>query len=257
MKTLIDSPTRAMRLEEAYRKISQGDDDTDSTETLPPDTRTKRTTKNTDKKQSIIDLTTVSSEEEIPKVAVKQEVDDDGTVARVKKDKGKNVVAKSYRQGDGKVTGKAGATETVLGAVANHLSAEAQEKREISRMNLLRESRFQDRQDRVLDEKEREIDDLKRENNTLRERAAAAETMLNLASHCGFNPLAYQSGPTPGPSVYRPAVNVTSAQPFAFDPDQYAVYDDSEPNDGAGPEPMIAEHGQGGAGAEGLSDSEE
>ena len=69
---------------------------------------------------------------QVPKVAVKQEVDDDGAVAGVKKEKGKNVVVKSYCQGDGKVTGKAGATETVLGAVANHLSAEAQEKREIS-----------------------------------------------------------------------------------------------------------------------------
>ena len=124
-------------------------------------------------------------------------------------------------------------------------------------MNLLRESRFQDRQDRVLDEKEREIDDLKRENNSLRERTVGAETMLNLAGHYGFNPLAYQSGPTPGPSAYCPAVNTASAQPFAFDPNQYAVYDESEPNDGAGPEPMIVECGQGGAEAKGLSDSEE
>ncbi|KAF9789251.1 hypothetical protein BJ322DRAFT_1017954 [Thelephora terrestris] len=180
MKTLLDGPTRALHMEEAFRKILQ-DDDSDRTEAPSSDTRIKHSIKKSDSERSIIDLTAASSEGDLSKAdddtkaAVKKEAAEDVTamVAKEKKEKGKgsggNVVSKTYRHGDGKVMGKAAVTETALGAVANHLSPEAQEKREVSRINLLRESRLQDRQDRMLEEREKEISDLKKENNTLRE----------------------------------------------------------------------------------------
>ena len=251
MKTLLDGPTRALHMEEAFRKILQ-DDDSDRTEAPSSDTRIKHSIKKSDSERSIIDLTAASSEGDLSKAdddtkaAVKKEAAEDVTamVAKEKKEKGKgsggNVVSKTYRHGDGKVMGKAAVTETALGAVANHLSPEAQEKREVSRINLLRESRLQDRQDRMLEEREKEISDLKKENNTLRERATSAETMLSLAYRCGFAPVPY--GPTPGPSVYHPSTHVSSAQPFASDTDQYTVHENSEANDVTGPESKITEN---------------
>lgn len=266
MKTVIDGPARGLRLEEAYRNITQDDNDSNPADTPPP---AKSTGKTSNKKRSIIDLTAGSSEDESPmaientKFIVKQEAAEDVVVgkgkgkAMVKPVKGGgNVVAKTYRHGDGKVAGKAAVTETVLSAVADHLSPEAQEKREISRINLLRESRLQDRHDRVLEEWEKEINDLKHENNALRERAATAETMLGVAYSCGFTSLAYPPGPAPGPSVHHPSAHVSSMQPFTSNPDQYTVHNNSEANDITGPESMIAEHGQEGAGVDSHRDSE-
>lgn len=267
MKTVVDNPaTRALRVEEAYLKITQENDDLDHAETPVSDVRTKLTAKKS--KGSVIDLTAGSSDDESAKTVIKQEVPEDVGVPREKKAKGKgvvkpvksgggNVVTKTYRQGDGKVTGKVAATETVLGAIATHLSAESQEQRDLSQINLLRESRFQDRQDRVLEEREKEINDLKQENISLRERATSAETMLNLAY--GYGSFAYQPGPTPGPSVYRPPTHAPAMPPFAPNPDQYAITptvdDNSRPAGIPGLEPMIAEDGQQGADASGSHNS--
>jgi len=269
MKVMNDGPTRKLHLEEAYRKITQDGSELDLTDTdvyakptvgLPPDD------------DSIIDLTRSGDESskasESAEVVVKQEAAEDIIPTRGKKNKGKGVVrpakgglsggnvdAKTYRHGDGKVTGKAAVTETVLGAVANHLSPEAQEKRDLSRMNLFRESRYQDRQDQVLEEREREmnklVEDLKHKNNTLRERAASAETRLSIAYSYGFSPvsvpLVYPSVPTP--PAYPPSTHIPAVPPFATDPSQYMVFptihDYSESEGTAGPGPRTMDHHQG------------
>jgi len=240
MKVMNDGPARKLHLEEAYRKITQDGSESDLTDT---DVHAKPTTVLPRDDGSIIDLTESGDESSkasgSTKVVIKQEVAEDVITARGKKGKGVampaksgsssgnivgNVVTKTYRHGDGKVTGKAAVTETVLGAVANHLSPEAQEKREISRMNLFRESRHQDRQDRVLEEREKEtnklVESLKRENDTLRERAASAETRLGIVCGYGFSPLIYQPAPTP---AYPPSAHIPAAPPFATDPSQYMV----------------------------------
>ena len=268
MKTVVDNPaTRALRVKEAYLKITQeNDDDMDRAETPVFDIHTKPTAKKP--KGSVIDLTAGSSDEESAKAVVKQEVPEDAGVPREKKarDKGVvkpvkggggNVVTKTYRQGDGKVTGKVAATETVLGAMANHLSAESQEQRDLSQINLLRESRFQDCQHRVLEEREKVINDLKQENISLHERAAAAETMLNLAY--GYASFTYQPGPTPDLSVYQPPAHAPAMQPFALNPDQYTITptidDNSKPAGIPNLEAMIAEDGQQGAESSGSNNS--
>lgn len=268
-----DGPARKLHLEEAYRKIVQDDDEDPDlvTETLPPGVHIKHSNATPHDNSSVIDLT--DSSDESSKATVKQEPADDIIVAR-EKEKGKgvskpkkvssgggNVVTKTYRHGDGKTTGRTAVTETVLGAVANHLSPEAQEKREISRINLFRESRHQDRQDRVLEEREREmnkiIGDLRHENEVLRERATSAETRLSIACSYGFSPVpapfTYQHVPTTTQAAYPPSARIQTTGPFVADPSQYTVlptiYDCSEPEGSGGPRPQTTEHWQWSVGA--------
>jgi len=264
-----DGPAHKLRLEEAYRKIVQDDDEDPDlvTETLPPNVHVKHGNASPHDNGSVIDLT--DSSDESSKVTVKQEPTDDTIVMR-EKEKGKgvskpkkvssgggNIVTKTYRHGDGKTTGRTAVTETVLGAVANHLSPEAQEKREISRINLFRESRHQDHHDQVLEEREREmnkiIGDLRRENEVLRERATSAETRLGIACGYGFSPVqpapfTYQHFPTSTQAAYPSSTHVQTAGPFVADPSQYTVlptiYDHSEPEGSAGPRPQATEHWQ-------------
>ena len=139
-------------MEEAYWKITQDNDDLDVLETPPPNTLAKPTGKLSRGGGSIIDLTE-SGDESVKagggtEIFVKQEPSDDISVAKKQKGKGVarpakggsgggNVVAKTYRHGDGKVMGKTMATEMVLGSLTDHLSPEAQEKCDFSRINLL------------------------------------------------------------------------------------------------------------------------
>ena len=291
MRTVTDGPTHGLELGEVYQKIVQDDDELEGLKTPPPDVHAKDNT--LQKKGSIIDLTAGSSSDESlkanssRKVVIKKEEEDTKAVREKLKGKGaatsanvdgtKNIVAKTYPHGEGKVTGKVGATETVLGAVASHLSAEAQEKRDISRFNLYRESCQQDRQDRVLEEREKEIsrtiERLQQENNALRERATAAETTLNLfCSIYGLQssaPPVYPPGPTgpvqpavrgPAGSI-QPAVRGPAVPPFVANPNQFVVPlttrpANPEPEGIAGPGPRTMEYRRGGIEADEPRDGE-
>ena len=162
---------------------------------------------------SIIDLT--ASDDELsptrrisskPEVIVKQEITDDDIIAKVA-GKGKGVArplkdgvagrgnlkvaTKSYRHGDGNEVEKMTKAETILANIADGLSPQAQERREVSRMNLLRETMDQEHKDRVVDERirelkleirtlKKEIDDLRREGTHQRDRATEAMAVLSV-----------------------------------------------------------------------------
>ena len=265
MRTVNDGPGQALYLEEAYRKITQSDDDVDIAKTPPSDVCLKSAAgPPLHKKGSIIDLTTASSGDEgsgPKKIRIADKREECRTIKQeerlvIPKVKGKalatpaqgdsrNVVAKTYRHGDGKVTGKAAATEEVLGVVAKHLSPESQEKRELARMDLFRELRAQDRFDRVFEEKEKIIDDLKKENNLLHERTTAAETSLNIFSNFNFPPTAHYLYPAGTPSTYSPfhATNITT--PAFTDPNQYVVLAATRDNNELEPEKVASDSGLG------------
>jgi hypothetical protein len=267
MKIMNDS-AGGLHMEEAYREITQDDDDLDLAETPPPNTPAKPTGKLSRGGGSIIDLTESGDESAEAdggmETIVKQEPVDVVIVGKKQKGKGVvrptksglgggNVVAKTYRHGDGKVVGKTTATETVLGSLADHLSPEAQEKREFSRMNLLRESRHQDRQDRVLEEREKEvnkvIDDLKQKNEALWQRAVSAETTLSLVRNFGI-PLGI-----PTPTAYPPTFHTPPVTAFTPDLSCYEVpaitYNYSESEGVAGPGPQTLQYCQ-----EGVEDDD-
>jgi hypothetical protein len=272
MKIMNDS-TCGLHMEEAYRKITQDNDDLDVVETPPPNTLAKPTGKLSRGGGSIIDLTE-SGDESVKagggtEIVVKQEPSDDISMAKKQKGKGVarpakggsgggNVVAKTYRHGDGKVTGKTTATETVLGSLADHLSPEAQEKRDFSRINLLRESRHQDRQDRALEEREKEvnkiINDLKQQNDILWQRAVSAETTLNLTRNFNFPP------GIPTPTAYPPAFHAPPVAAFTPDLSCYEVpattHNHSEPEGVAGPGPQTMQYRQEDAGGDDFKDWE-
>jgi len=277
-----DDPTHVMRLEEAYQKITQeSDNDSDQEEAPLLNVYTKPTAGLPHDSGPIIDLTESDDEaHKYAKVVIKQEVED--VIVVPEKGKGKStvkpakggpgggsVVTKTYRHGDGKVMGKAAVTESVLGAVADHLSPEAQEKRERSRMDLLCESHYQDRQDRVLEEKEKEIEDLRQQNGRLLTRAISAETSYSVACGLGFQhtaiPFVYPPipspsiyPPVPGPSVYPPSIHTPTASPFAANPSQYAViptiHNYSEQEGIASPGLQNTDYHKGGTGVDGLED---
>ena len=235
------NPTNGLYWEEAlYSLITEKDDIT----TPPPDTPTKSAV--TLHKKSVIDLT--ASDDEPPptrtvstkaEVVVKQEAIDDNTVAKVA-DKGKGtakhtkdsvaggggfkVAPKVYHHGNENGPVKTAKAETVLANIADSLSPQAQEKCEISRMNLLRETMNQERQGRVADERvqelkmenqalKKEIDDLRRENAHHRDRATEATTMLNLLT--ATNPSFMPTRSHPIPYAAMPA--------FATNPSLYSV----------------------------------
>ena len=267
MKIMNDAAI-ALHWEDAYRKIVQDDDEL--AETPPSSIHTGPIGGSSPRKVgSIIDLTgsgDESSQASMDPVVIKQEAADEVVPKKNQKVKGtakpaggglggKNIVAKTYRHGDGKVAGKATVTEKVLDTLADHLSPDAQEKRDISRLGLFRESRHQDRQDRILEEREKEVQntiaDLKQENNRLRERAVSAETKLSMM------PAYPPAMATPSMSIapnYPGSIHFPTPSPFASDPRYYevscAANNDLEPEGVAGPGPQTMHYYQEGAGAD-------
>ena len=162
---------------------------------------------------------------------------------------GFKVAAKTYRHGDSNVAAKTTKAETILANIADGLSPEAQEKREMSRVNLFRETINQDRKDRVADERVQEfkleIQALKKENSVLRhknqyyrDRATEAVTTLNvLANGNSFTPIHGHS------TLYTPMMPA-----FTPDPSLYAVpatdYQFTEPEGIAGPGPQTMHYRQ-------------
>lgn len=222
---------------------------------------------------SIIDLT-AASDDESPQTqkalakaeaAIKQEIIDNDTVVKVT-NKGKGVVKpvkdkltdggclkvapKTYRHGDGNGAAKTAKAETILANIAEMLSPQAQEKRDVSRTNLLRETMDQDRKDRVNDERvqelkleiqslKKELDDLRRENACHRDRAIEAATMLNVLSATNNLLVPVHNRPTP----YAPAMPA-----FATNPSLYSIQltnqQSPEPEGIAGPGPQTAHYRQ-------------
>jgi len=251
--------------EEAYQSIVQDNDQlTETPSGTPSGPRLHEV-------GSIIELSSSDSESlqahTKTKAMIKQEVDDavipekntkGKGVARPAKDvsRSKNVVAKTYRHGDGKVTGKTTAAEKVLGTLADHLSPETQVKKDANRMELAREFRDQDRRDRMFEERERTlnkmIEDLKQETNTLRERAVVAETRLHMVT----NP----TRPAPIPPTYPTSVHLPTLPAFASGPGYYSpgyyevphtIRNDPEFEGVAGPSSQTTRHYEGGAGTDG------
>ena len=222
----------------------------------------------------IIDLT--ASDEGSPpaprihpntEVTIKQEIDDSATAKVVNKGRGAakrvkdgatsggsvKVATKIHRHGDGNGTLKTTKAETILANIADGLSAEAQEKRELSHVNLLRESMDQERRDRMVDERvhdlrleiqglKKEIDDLRHENAYHRDRATEAVTMLGVLTGTSrsFMP------------VRNPLTAYTPAMPaFSTDPSPYSVpltkSQSPEPEGIAGPGPQTMHNRQQGA----------
>jgi hypothetical protein len=269
MVVVQDEPN-ALHWEDTYYTLITEDD---PVATPPPDDPIKTAGGlRHNKPGSIIDLT--ASDDEPPltrkvhtntEVTVKQEITNDDVaakatikgkgIARPAKDGptgGENikVAAKSYRHGDGNGVPKTTKAETILANIADGLSVEAQEKREISRVNLLRESMNQERRDRMVDERvqdlrleiqrlRKEIDDLRRENVYHRDRATEAVTTLSVLSGAGH----------PFMRVHNPPATYTSVTPaFATDPSPYSVSltksQSPEPEAIPGPGPQTMRHRQ-------------
>ena len=241
--------------ETAYFKLTTADDD--AVATPPLDAPAKPTDGPlSDKPRSIIDLT--ASDDEIasmqrvqikPETIVKQEIVDDDIIVKAG-DKGKAVVrpvkdgatggggrvaTKSYRHGDAGGAAKMMRTETLLTSIADGLSAEAQEKREVSRMGLLREAMDRERGDQVADERmqdmkleiqtlKKEIEDLRRENTLQRDRATEAVTMLNILNGASRPFMPFRDPPV----TYMPGIPA-----FAPNPSHYSVV----PTDNQSPDP--------------------
>ena len=228
---------------------------------------------------SIIDLT--ASEEDLSttrkvaakaNVVVKQEIPDPGVMKDAVRPVQENpsgggntkVATKSHRQpSDGGGALKTMKAETILTTIADDLSPEAQEKRKISRANLIRESRDYDRKDRMVEERMQEmrleIQSLKNENNDLHrdnmrhhEDAIEATTALNIfnGSSCLFTS-----------TLNPPAVYTPTAPAFATDPSPYSVpltrNRSVKPEGVAGPGPQTMYYRQHGKEAEDLEMQEE
>ena len=263
---VIQDPPGSLHWEQAYFTLTT--EDSDAITTPPPDTPAKPTgglQKN--KTRSIIDLTAVSDNDTSPptqrvhaaaEVAVKQEIVDDDVVAgatnrnkgpvKPAKDGATNggfkVATKSYRHGDGNALAKIPKAEVILANIADGLSPQAQEKREVSRMNLLRETVNQERNDRAIDERvqdlkreiqdlKKEVDELRRENMYYRDRATEAATALSILSTADHSFTSVHNRPTP----YTPA-----SPAFTANPGFYTVpstdHQSTEPENVAGPGPQ-------------------
>jgi len=95
-------------------------------------------------------------------IVVKQEINDDDVVAKAagKSKEAKpakdcaigggnlKVIAKTYHHSERNVVAKTMKAETILASIAEGLSPEAQEKHEMTRMNLFRKTMHQERNDR-------------------------------------------------------------------------------------------------------------
>ena len=200
---VIQDPSDPLHWESTYFALTT---ENDVATTPPPIIPTKPTSGLCrDKPGSIIHLTAVSDNESPPTqragtaagVTVKQEFNDDNGVAKVT-NKGKkpvkdgatsagntNVATKSYHHGGGNAVAKTTKAETILANIADGLSPQAQEKREVSRINLIRETMGQERKDWAIDERvqelkleihalKKEINDLCREATFHRDRATEA-----------------------------------------------------------------------------------
>jgi len=255
MKVVNDAEI-TLHWEEAYQSIMQDNDQLTETPSVHTGTPSRP---DPHEVGSIIELSSSDNESlqahMETKAIVKQEVDDAVIPEKNAKGKGvarpagdvsrsKNVVAKTYHHGDGKVMGKTTATEKVLGTLADHLDPKVQNKRDAAQMDLARELHNRDRQDRMLEERERALNkmikDLKRENNTLCKRAVVAETRLHMVT----NP----THPVPIPPTYptsahfpTPSLPAFTSDPGYYSPGYYQVphtiHDDPEPEDVAGPYP--------------------
>ena len=163
---VVQDSNHGLYWEQAYfTLVTQGD----TSATPPPDASTEPVGGPHHKMRLIIDLTALSEDETFPtqnvttktEVIIKQEPADDtntkkatgkGKEVRRDGDSGTNggnlkVATKFHHRSDGNAVAKTTKAETILASIADSLSAEAQEKRETSRANLLRESMNQDHRD--------------------------------------------------------------------------------------------------------------
>jgi len=289
---VVQDPRNPLHWEQAYFALTTEDDDITTPPPSPPPPSSRPPnpppTKpagglGRNKMGSIIDLTLSDNESPLTRVArakvecaktsrakaeivVKQEIIDDDVVVKVA-GKGKEVkpvkdfgigvgnlkvAAKTYRHGEGNVAAKTTKAETILASIADGLSPEAQEKREISRMNLLHETMHQEHKDRVANERvqelkleiqalKKEIAELRRDNEFYRSQATEALTALSLltsTSH-SFTPIHAYGHPAP----YTPTTPA-----FTTDPSLYSVpaTDDQsvEPDGIAGPGPQTMRYRQ-------------
>ena len=269
---VIQDANRGLYWEQAYFTLAtQGD----TSPTPRPDTSTESVARPCRSKTgSIIDLTALS-EDDTPltqnittkaEVVVKQEPADDAGAMKVT-GKGKEVrrdgdsktnltIATKLRpRGDGNAVAKTTKAETILANIADGLSPAAQEKREISRANLLRESINQDRRDRVIDERvqelkveiqtlKKEINELRTENARCRDRAVRAITTLDILRG-NSNMLATVHQPS---ATYMPATpTFANSSPYS-DPYPYSIplveTHTPEPEGVAGPGPQTMYHRQ-------------
>ena len=166
---VIHDPEDLLRWENAYFTLTTEDD---AIATSPSNTPAETTDGSRRKKPgSVIDLTASDGEPPVTqkvraraKIVVKQEPVDDEAVVKVA-DKGKRpvgdsvtgggnikVAAKSYHHGNGNALAKTTKAETILANIADGLSPQAQEKREMSRANLLRETINQERREWVAED---------------------------------------------------------------------------------------------------------
>ena len=261
---VIQDPQDPLHWEHAYFTLTMED----NTATTPlPDAPAKSTSGlQCNKTGSIIDLTAMSDSESPPtqkvhamaKVVVKQEVVDDVIVAETANrgkglakpakdgatNSGFKVAAKLYCHGDGNAAAKMPKAEVILANITNGLSPQAQEKREVSRMNLLRETMNQERNDWAIDERvqdlkqeirdlKKEIDDLRHENMYHRNRATEAMTALNILSATNNSFTSAHNHSTPS-TLPMPA--------FATNPSFYTVpltsHQSTEPEGIASPGPQ-------------------
>lgn len=267
---IIQDPSNPLHWETSYFLLTTADD---PIITPPPNAPTEPASEpRHDDPGLIIDLTVSDDERPLVRkvrskaeVVVKQEIVDENVAAKVT-DKGKGVVkpakdgatgggnfkvaAKSYSHGDGNTAAKITKAEMILSNIADGLSPEAQEKREISRMNLFRESLNQDRRDRLADERmqelkaeiqalKKEIENLRQENALYRDRATEAITTLNVLR--GTN---HSFGPIQNPATaYMPTIPA-----FATNPSLYSMPSVncqlSEPEGIAGPGPQTLHNRQ-------------
>jgi len=281
---VIQDPPDSLHWEQAYFTLTT--EDSDAITTPPPDAPAKPTgglQKN--KTRSIIDLTAASDNGSPPtqqvravaEVVVKQETIDDDVVtgatdrnkrpAKPAKDGATGgsfkVATKSYRHGDGNALAKIPKAEVILANIADGLSPQAQEKREVSRMNLLRETVNQERNNRAIDERvqdlkreiqnwKKEVDDLRRENMYYRDHATEATTALSILGTADHSFTSVHNHSTP----YTPATPAFTANPCF-----YAVpstdHQSTEPENAAGPGPQTMYYRRQAAGADDLEIVEE
>lgn len=275
MVVVQDQPD-TLHWETAYYTLTTAEDDPVAT---PPSNDPIESTSGLrrNKPGSIIDLTASDDEPPLTRRVhtnaegfVKQEITNDAIIPKVT-NKGKGaarpakdgaasggnvkIATKSYHHGDGNGLGalKTTKAETILANIADGLSPGAQEKREMSRVNLLRESMNQERRDRMFDERvqdlrleiqrlNREIDDLRHENAYQRDRATEAVTMLSVLSGASHPFAPAHSSPT----TYMPPMPA-----FTTDPSPYSVplakSQSPEPEGIGGPGPQTMHYLQQGA----------
>jgi len=273
---VVQDPPNPLHWEQAYFTLTTEGDDITTPPPNPPPNPPNPPPTNTDglrrnKPGSVIDLTALSDNESPPtrvarakanrakknknhakaEIVVKQEITDDEVVVKVVPNKGKEVkpakdsaigagnlkvATKTYRHGEGNAVAKTMKAEAILTSIAEGLSPEAQEKREISRMNLLREAMHQERKDRVDDERirelklenqalKKEVSDLHRDVEFHRSRATEALTTLNLLGMSAGNSFTPVHGYPPPYTPATPAFTTDTSLYFVpvTDDQSYSV----------------------------------